>query len=104
MCEGIYILHLFLRFKDGREFCQNKSLTNINEFTVYHYHMGDPLSTSEGHITQLQVGFGGVRRCRCGELIAGLTLACAIAGIPRFFTNSPLKISTLRTNPAQFSL
>ncbi len=36
--------------------------------------------------------------------IAGLTLACAIPGIPRFFTNSPLKILTLRANPTQFSL
>ena len=27
---------LFLRFKDGRELHQNKSLANINEFTVLH--------------------------------------------------------------------
>ena len=38
------------------------------------------------------------------DFTARLTLACAIAGIPRFFTNSPLKFSTLRAIPTQFSL
>ncbi len=51
--------YLFLQFKDGREFHQNKSLTNINAYTVCSlsllYHSYES-STILGNITKCNLG------------------------------------------------